>query len=1118
VTGDKKNRQKFVIEDITSTEHIVIDSLDKVKKVQDEVRKIHSLQPAMSDVLFLLKWNSFSEEEKDKKYNKYVSHEVNVFLYFKDREYFQKKIHPFLLNKMEKSFVDHYLLGNKEIVLKYAQIEKFTSLNPFEKCLLIDVVASKDKKTALKLAEWLELNSETTKPSEEQQNKIFDTVLNLNMLQGGNKIHLDDLQEDSASDAYSEDPFSNITPNAPPPPPPGGSLFGGSLFGRSLLGGPPVAHPMGASGGGGLYGAGAPTSSGLFGNSSASGPSGFFGGGMDAQRSSGFGSNSNTHPQSNLFQVQQQQNMFNVQNQMQDNFQQFNQMQANDAFMPQMQQNYYQPESDKFDLLNEVFEIRQQMPSQFQALEEACEYSETSYYGNNSLSSSHIFSMNKFWADLAMHTVKTGSISCFLSSSFMFSYSSSTEMVMTWAVLDLEYSSKRHAIRSRGGKGISIDPTSNIIVFKKEIKETEADLNNNILVIHRFFEEGKKGTEERVKEYLTHQVYGCEVIVTNVSSKPHNFQILWQIPEGSLPVKDTNYQKSKTMYLNSYSTTTFEFYFYFPVEGEYTQFPSNITIEDKVIAVANKCTFKVCLERTEDSFETFRDILISGNHKEIFTFLQTKNLLKGEKGFRFSDMYWMLDDPKFCLKVIEILRERRIFDGTTWQYGFKHKDEKAIKEYLVSSDVDFTKRLGNYFESSLITLNDENNKVRHLDYFPLVNARAHSVGKNINAGLLNVQFRATYYRFLMNMTEKNKLTDSDWLQFAYYLLLQDRIKETIQIMTGEIRDSSLLNTVLISRKIDPKDITEETGLKLQYDYMMAYIDFFTGIDTDFKVARDIAQKYENYPVISWRVLFTEILDQLKEFDGVEEGDFEIDQEDEEKKKQNLKKSKKIEPYLECEIEGQHINVEYDNIGKISIKYYVIDLEVLFSRTPFLIQNTEDLANAKPFKTVEYDLEKNLKSCKYEIDPEFHSQNVMIEVQGESKQQFLTYFSNSMKVHIIEDFGELKVTDKDGNKLLKVYIKVIAQHSDGSTKFFKDGYTDIRGKFEYAQINSKKIAGIEKFAILVMSDHNGALTKEARPPRNIEKIVAKQDKDMDFMKPQQYMRYCERNDIGFSKKF
>jgi hypothetical protein len=33
------------------------------------------------------------------------------------------------------------------------------------------------------------------------------------------------------------------------------------------------------------------------------------------------------------------------------------------------------------------------------------------------------------------------------------------------------------------------------------------------------------------------------------------------------------------------------------------------------------------------------------------------------------------------------------------------------------------------------------------------------------------------------------------------------------------------------------------------------------------VARRIVQKYEEYPILAWRIRFLEILDQLNEYDG-----------------------------------------------------------------------------------------------------------------------------------------------------------------------------------------------------------------------------------------------------------
>jgi hypothetical protein len=46
------------------------------------------------------------------------------------------------------------------------------------------------------------------------------------------------------------------------------------------------------------------------------------------------------------------------------------------------------------------------------------------------------------------------------------------------------------------------------MLFKKEIKKANAEIGNNIHVIHRFFEYGNEVAEKQIVEFLTHQVYG----------------------------------------------------------------------------------------------------------------------------------------------------------------------------------------------------------------------------------------------------------------------------------------------------------------------------------------------------------------------------------------------------------------------------------------------------------------------------------------------------------------------------------------------------------------------------------------------------------------------------------
>ena len=285
-------------------------------------------------------------------------------------------------------------------------------------------------------------------------------------------------------------------------------------------------------------------------------------------------------------------------------------------------------------------------------------------------------------------------------------------------------------------------------------------------------------------------------------------------------------------------------------------------------------------------------------------------------------------------------------------------------------------------------------------------------------------------------------------------------------------------------KVDRRELDKNGALGLQYDYMAAYLDFYTGEDSNFKLAREVSEKYADYPVLHWRALFEEIKDQLKEFDGDMDIGKEIDQTEDEKKL-NLKISKELEPLLFAELKGKRIQVDYENIDSVDVKYYMIDPEILFSRTPFLAQDTEDFAFVKPIQTFTVYLNSAQKTELIDIEPSLMTSNMIIEVQGQGKQVFLRYFSTSLKLVINENYGELKVTDKDDKPLPLVYIKVFSKNKNGEVKFFRDGYTDINGKYEYAQINSKSMADLEKFAIFVASEEHGSMTKETPPPLAIE---------------------------------
>ena len=119
-----------------------------------------------------------------------------------------------------------------------------------------------------------------------------------------------------------------------------------------------------------------------------------------------------------------------------------------------------------------------------------------------------------------------------------------------------------------------------------------------------------------------------------------------------------------------------------------------------------------------------------------------------------------------------------------------------------------------------------------------------------------------------------------------------------------------------------------------------------------------------------------------------------------------------------------------------------------------------------------------------MPPKLKNLNLVIEINGGEKQQFKTFYSNQLKITTLESYGELKVAHAvTGKALPKVYVKVFGLHKSTNKEFFfRDGYTDIRGKIEYAQTSGDKLRNVKKFAILVVSDEFGSKILECDPPK------------------------------------
>ena len=474
---------------------------------------------------------------------------------------------------------------------------------------------------------------------------------------------------------------------------------------------------------------------------------------------------------------------------------------------------------------------------------------------------------HSFWAAAAEHAAANkGSFAGFLDWSFvLLAGNRITSQVAILALLDLPYRAESHGLRANEGRKLEVKAANNLIMFVKEVRETDSSPETSVTVVQRYFDLGDRLQERELEDFLVNRAYGCEVIMTNVSSRQQEFSVLVQIPQGSLPLQRTQFQKSQPFSLSPYSTTRFDYSFYFPAPGLFTHFPANISKNQSVVATAPARSLKVVQSRRVSTLATFADVLASGREEAVLDFLQTKNLEKKEQGFAFEHIYYLMKKKPFWERALAILQQRLIFDEGTWAFSFLHGHLPAARELLATTPT-LKRKLGSFFESELLSISRHELGKRFLDFYPLINARVHKVGADDKCNILNREFRSAYVDFIFSLLEKPGLADIDRLQLATYLILQDRHHEA-HALFSRINPADFIACQEASLPSQSGSIFSST-LRLQFDYLQAYFDFLFGRASNFKVARAVAERYANYPIVSWRLLFFDVSQQLREFDGL----------------------------------------------------------------------------------------------------------------------------------------------------------------------------------------------------------------------------------------------------------
>ena len=328
------------------------------------------------------------------------------------------------------------------------------------------------------------------------------------------------------------------------------------------------------------------------------------------------------------------------------------------------------------------------------------------------------------------------------------------------------------------------------------------------------------------------------------------------------------------------------------------------------------------------------------------------NNISNKKVFNFENIYWLLKDSNFYKECIKILKEKRIYDQKIWTFSFYHGDlqtiTEALQDYFQELEMKFLKFNAQNFENFTIK-----------EYNPIINSRFHKLTRDKTV-ILNKEFKSTYLQFLKYFFEKEgHNTADDYIVFAYYLLLQDRTDEAIEVIKN-IKNPDSVN------------------FEVQLDYMRAYFDMYTGLP-EFKVARELCEKNIAYPIDSWKNLFVEIANQIADFDG------ELNNQAQRKPDEDLEKDEKTE-MMNVKLDGGKLNIMYQNIENLTLDYFLIDLELLFSISPFLGKEFEKLVYVQPHTTKKQRLEKSrtMKSFEAQIPENLKKKDLVIKVNQHSR--------------------------------------------------------------------------------------------------------------------------------------
>lgn len=932
---------------------------------------------------FLTRWHHLEQAERLRHYNEMACHELNFFLYHKDREFFDSVVKPILQNKMEKQLVDRWLLG--ESLEQYNHLWIIQNLNTLERILLAERIENRREGTI----RWLKDHLVAFPMAAQERQQRFETALRGTSLES--RASGEQMKYYSGRETILGEELSRFSR---------GGTAGASGVQRGATM-PPDARSL------------------------------------RRMRESSADKNG---PEA-------------------------------DAVA-----------SDFFGVDRPELALEQASPGFFRSLDKTREWAESNYFRiRTAEQGSELVAPSAFWAEF----LEADASQPFTPKALDLACENLNEALLALAVVDLPFDGEAPEAKIENDT-LVLTAKSASIVYLESIDENESSNQaQTVLIGQDIYLESQNETQPRrpIRSAMLRGVpYQASVVVTNPTSDHMRVQVLTQLPAGSIPLAGSKTTRSTPLELSPYSTAQVRYTFYFPEAGDFAHYGAQASSEldqigrnasevdpSEARSVASAASGQLQVREEPESVDetTWEHVADWGTNAQVLEYLEQNNLLNID----LSRIAFRMKDREFYDAALAILTAAGNFEPRLWAYSVLHGDKEGI-EQLAHNREDLVSQLGWVLDSPVLQLDPAIQlSIEHLDYRPLVVARSHRLGqKHV---ILNPSLGTQYTRLLDRLSHQSEITPEQRLQVCYYMLLQNRITEALEWFDGT--DASRLQ------------------MRLQYDYLDAYLDFYRG---NYDRAAEIARRYEGFLSPRWNELFSQIRRQVSEREAISartilENDWDADRKEEtdpSQRKLTDQRSRQLasqaiqSPAITVSVQADSAEIRYQNLKSVQVSYYVMDIELLFSRRPFVSQGEDKAPVIQPNFTEEIELAGGSGTKILRLPDQLKNSNVLIDVSGGGISRRAVVTNSALNVTVSEPYGQLRVLNlKSRGPVEGAYVKVYARHQDGAERFFKDGYTDLRGQFDYASLSTGDLDSAQRFSILVLDEELGASVHEAAPP-------------------------------------